>query len=450
MWGEVQLGAVGEKPTVASSVEADQSRFVFHPATWVEQPRQISRRMHGGSLIIDFGGTKEVVADFVPRPLWGLNDGTPFTILDARMRIGDSRAGSPLQRYESNKILFGAHVLGLQELANGLRVSFTVAHGGWMDNQQFALQDGSTLEPWLHGEHPGLTLRLEEPQPIDDLTQRMTASFTAMLSLWADRPIDLASVEVHLPHHGWCPVQSARPAPESQWSRLLPLGKLDLPTIAHWTQIRKKLGTIPFVATQRSLPQQSEALILAASLESFHRRLHPSSPRLLELSKKDLKLARQAASKAAAATLKHRVDEKTVVEIYSTALSQINSPSFSERLAPLASQVHQVAPGLLGPDPSEWAQVLKKIRNVQAHGLDRHDLFTEDHISEYYVACHSARWALKILLLLQITDAKELTRELRHANRFEHVLANIDREGFWPNFSAYDTFFRPPSPGSEE
>lgn len=192
---------------------------------------------------------------------------------------------------------------------------------------------------------------------------------------------------------------------------------------------------------------QPDAHNVAAGLEGLHRRLMDRRTRLdsggkLEgVDKQLLRSARQAAVDAAVRVLGDSPERLAEVrQVFERALSRLHEPSYKERIMELLPQVDDVAPGLLGPDVRRWVRDMEAIRNVQAHQLAKHDDFGEEEISLYYVLEASGRWVMRILLLLQVASPEDVSRALRRSSRFQHSLANMDREQHWRNFSTFDTF----------
>lgn len=440
----VRIGVVGSEPSVWATLETHGGSFVLRPEEWVEPPQQIgiTRAVDGRITSWTEGNRRGVVADFKPRPLWGESDDGPFTILDARMSTEITWRFLPTQVYEAGSILRGAHIDGEESPAEAIRVAFTIRGTGWADGDPVQTRQGR-ISPWGSDDHgPGLMWEPNDPHAVHVLRQSFPPILQALLQLWTEGQVDVRAAQVRIRGAGWCPIESPESPTKSPPRSLLPLAELNMGIVATWINLAGNLGPIPFLAIGDRAPLQPEAQLIATALESLHRRLRPERRRF-QASENQRNKARRAAVTAALEVLKDTVEGPEVIsKAYREALGHVQDPSYADRLTELLPQVQAAAPGLLGPSLSAWIKDMGEVRNTQSHGLQRDDELGEPGISRYYVLGASGRWALKILLLLQLVHPDALRSALWDSDRFMYALANMDREHYWADFSSYEHFSR--------
>lgn len=440
------LGLPGSDPKVSSTLHLRADGYVAVPSSFLEPARQLRRSRSGSTHTIRIGGPQDVVDDYLPRTLWGVDDGEPFTLLDAKMGVEADFS----QSYDGSQILQGVHVANDEAEVTGVRLTFRgTGDRGWLGEQVHVSEHGE-LRPWDHDGRPGLEWRPPRPVPLRSLAFRQSHTLPTLLTLWTARNVDVLDLQVQVPGTGWRRVEHLRRRSSASGDRpsdLLPLNELDLVTIDSWLGLASRLGPIPYMAVKSHAVQQTEVLAVAAGLEGLHRRLHPHINRTSEggrLSGASKNGLRKAGSIATKEVLKQLGDKLVFPEKARNAVREtfghLEDLSFKERLEILLPAVDQVAPGLLGPDVNDWIAGMVNVRNVQAHGLSKHDDFGEREISQYYVLGASGRWALRIMLLLQVAGPDQVMRALHRSNAFGFTLANIDREHQWADFSAYDAF----------
>ncbi|MCX8454604.1 HEPN domain-containing protein [Paenarthrobacter ureafaciens] len=439
---DVLLGMPGLEPTIPAELSKVSGSFELRPERWIEDPQQVKRRVIDGNVIFDLFERRGVVADFEPRPLWGIEGDRPFTVLDAKMSlISNFVGGLPAQVYQADQVLWDVHIDGPDSFADAVRLAFSLPRSGWANDETIELPEGR-LARWHHDNRPGLTWEPSTSHTVKNLTQQFPAILTALFHLWTGSQTSISAIQVCIPGKGWCPLEILREAPSVASRSFLPLNTLDLTVVGTWLSEAKKLGPIPFVANEDRGVLQVDAQMLATALEGLHRRLVPDANRFIpKLSNAKLEKARKQARAAAMLALKGSADEETTKTAFNEALLHVDEPSYSLRLTSMLARVERVAPGLLGPSLGSWIKDAKDLRNVQSHGLTRDDDFGEHQISLYYVLAVSSRWALRILLLLHLTDDDALIRSaLEDSDEFMYALANMDREAYWKDFSAYETF----------
>jgi hypothetical protein len=447
----VRIGVAGNEPSIWAILETHDGSFVLRPEEWVEPPQQIgiTRAADGRITSWTEGNRRGVVADFQPRPLWGRSDDGPFTVLDARMSTETTWRFPPAQVYEAGSILWGAHTDAEESPAEAIRVAFAVRGTGWVNGEPVQTEQGR-ISPWCSDHGPGLIWEPNDHHTVHVLRQRFPPIVQALLQLWTEGQAGVRAVQVRIRGAGWCTIESPESPPKAPTRSLLPLAKLDMGIVATWLNLAGNLGPIPFLAIEYRAPLQPEAQLIATALESLHRRLHPERRRF-QASENQRNKARRAAVAAAVEVLKGTADDDEVVRrAYREALGHVQDPSYADRLTELLPQVHTLAPGLLGPSLSAWIKDMGEVRNTQSHGLQRDDELGEPGISRYYVLGASGRWALKILLLLQLVRSEALRSALWDSDRFMYALANIDREHYWANFSSSDHFSRAAREAKEE
>ncbi|WP_405475597.1 HEPN domain-containing protein [Paenarthrobacter ilicis] len=438
----VLLGMPGLKPTIPAELSKAPGGFELRPERWIEEPKQVKKRVIDGNVIFDLFERRGVVADFEPRPLWGLEGDRPFTVLDAKMSMISNFTGLPAQVYKAGLVLWDVHIDGPDSLAEAARLTFSFRRGGWEENNEpIALPEGR-LSAWSHDSRAGLIWEPSTSHTVHNLTQRLPTVLTALFHLWTGSPTSICAIQVRMPDKGWCTLELLQEAPSIVSRSLLPLYELDLKVVGAWLSKARKLGPIPFVAAADRGVLQVDAQMLATALEGLHRRLDPGAKRFdPPVSVNKLQTVRRKATSAAVVALEGVVDAPTAKKAYNEALIHVGELSYADRLTEMLPRVGNVAPGLLGPSLEEWIRDTKDLRNVQSHGLTQDDDFGEEEFARYYVLAASARWALKILLLLDLTDDDALIRSsLEESDKFMYSLANIDREHYWEDFSAYETF----------
>lgn len=379
------------------------------------------------------------VRDYRQRVVFGeLDDGTPLTLLDAQTPggiVGDS------QEFRGYRWISGAHVDSLDVVARAVRIYFNAAPG-WGDQDEVTTASG-LVRP-IPAESGALELVLNEPAPIRELVQVRDA-LTNLMVLWTrDKKVGLLRTDLDILPDGWCTYGFARERTSTYWgSDLLPHQHLTLERVARWIDLAQTLGPLPFMATADANILQLDARTFAAALEGLHLRLHEKQRMIPGASKSAIDKASKTAAEAAVARLQDSVSElarETAYERYRRTLGHVADPTYAERLQELVEAYGDIAPGLLGPDPSAWIRDMTRIRNNESHQALPTNTFGEAEISKYLVYASSARWFLRICLLSTLADRALLTEALRESSSFNFALANIDSEPTWGSYSALDTF----------
>lgn len=438
----VLLGVPGKEPTTPAVLDEQGDRHFLRPDKWIEEPQQVKMNWKGDTVAsMDFGNRLGIVADFQPRVLWGLENGRPFTILDARMTIELAFGISlPPQVYEANHVLWDAHIEAFDTPAEAVRLALPIRWLGWNEQETVVLDEGR-LSAWSDENHPGLAWVPAQPSSVQELTQQFPTVVTTLFQLWTEKKTSVSSIEVQIANVGWCTLKSISAQPTTVTQPLLDLDNLTLEVVGKWLAMAPELGPVPFMAVYGGAPLQSDAQMLATALEGLHRRLHPDANRFQPPpSRGMLDRARRAAVQAAIGVLAGAVDERSAKAAYDEALGHMGELSYAARITEMLPIVERVAPGLLGPSQASWVKDMKDLRNIQSHGLRNHDDFGDTEVRQYYVFASSGRWVLKILLLLELTSEEHLRLALRDSDRFMFSLANIDREGYWADYSSYSTF----------
>lgn len=442
----VHLSKPGNDRKVEADVARSRGMFTFEAKEWLEQPEQVSREHdpESGTVTMTHWGRHEIVADYKPRVLWGEHEGEPFTVLDARMRIKSGPYVLPIQTYEAYSLLRGAHVHEYEAPAEAVRVAFNINHAGWTHGEPIDIPNGR-ISPWATSEAAGLIWEPKETetelQSIHYLSQRFIPLVQVLLELWTGEKIGIQAVDIYLPEMGWCSLESGRDhSTKPPRHPLLNMSDLAMETLAQWLQLVPQLGALPFLAVADRVQLQPQAQVMTTALEGLHERLHPETYRFTASKSQRRKAIRSAAKEAAKVLTESGVDEKIAEQAYREALTQAHRPTFIARLEELVPGVEVTAPGLMGPSTLEWIRDIRDLRNTLNHGADKDDNFGEPEISRYYVLSESAKWVLRIRLLLELVHEKGLMTALWRYDRFMFALANIDRERYWPNFSAYDHF----------
>lgn len=369
--------------------------------------------------------------------LWGFEGARPFTVLDARMRVGFDLL---LQKYEATHILWDAHIRGFDTPAEAVRIALPIRWTGWANEEPVRMDDGH-VSAWSDGNQPGLVWVPDKPNTVRNFTQRFPPIVTTLFQLWTGNKTTPCTIQIRIENVGWCTLKSTLVPSASLTQPLLGLDKLTLLVVSKWLLMQHILGPLPFMAVHDGTVLQVDTQMLATALEGSHRRLNPGAKRFQGLvSNGLLNRARKAATEAAVAVLTGTVTAADAKLAYNEALGHVTEPSYAARIAELLPGIERVAPGLLGPSISAWIDDMKDLRNVQGHGLKTHDDFGETEISRYYVLASSGRWVLKILLLLELIDEEHIALALLESEQFKLALANIDREMYWKDFSAHGYF----------
>lgn len=433
----VLLGTVGEKPTTSSTLDVVNQHFRFSPQDWIEPPQQVEVIGPG---VFDVGGRPGVVADYKPRSLWGLYNSRPFTVLGAKMSLEPESPFYDRQVYEAEAIFWGAHIRESLNKPEALRLTFSLPAVGWEHDKPVTLDQGR-LSSWYEGRNPGLEWESTASPDVHSLLRRSIPILTTMLHLWTGKTISVLSTQVRLAEAGWCTVEVPPSAPRPSGQSFLELEALTLAVVKKWLDKAPKIGQLPYVATADLGPLQVRVQVVATALEGMHDRKDPNASSFNPpLPKPLLKRANRAAKQAAVDALNGSADAAVVKKRYGDALGHVQGLSYGEALTRTIAPIEGVVPALLGPSPKEWVSTMTKLRNFQSHGGKKHDDFGENEISLYYVMSVSGLWVLKILLLLELIDAEQVRIALRRSDQFMFALANIDREQYWENFSAYRTF----------
>ena len=446
MRGEFWLAGPSEEQRVSGTLEYEDGAFLLTIQTgaMLGKPRQITVTQGEASMLITHNSDPaNVVADHAPRTVHGtLDDGILVTLIDAHMSIHESAS----QIFRGHRAVHGAHLTGpdpdVQEVRWAVR---GVQMPGW-HSQTPVKTRGGEIGPGDDDEPTGLAFRAEDPGSLRTMTERLPDAVDALVSLWTAREAAHDLVRLRVPDGTWCGYEPIRAAiPHSDGSSLLPSGQLDLSTISRWIELQPALGQIPFITIAEQTILQSDAHLMATALEGLHRRLYRGAKPFKDLGSlgsRPLKEARSLAVRAAMDRLAQETlpDLENARQRFTSALSHINEPSYSERLKELLTPVLDVAPGLVGPSVGEWIKGMTALRNDQSHQLDPTNTFEEDDISEYYVLSVTARWALRIRLLLELVTPDAMSKALHESITFAYALAHVDKEGLWRNYSALATF----------
>lgn len=437
-------GLAGEDPRVPGQLTWNDDEYRLVLESFIEEPAQLHRQLSsdGRVVAISRGEPVGIVRDFMPRTLWCVEGDAPLTLLDAQMSIGSVGIFSCEQVYTGRRLLRGAHVADESAPMPGLRFSLPLRWAaGWLEDR--SLNKGQTgVSPWVDGVGPGLAYRPPEPRSVWDLTQRDLSNLLALFKLWTGEKFEPLQVEVDVPDVGWCSLGKVPPSDKQfgQRADLLPIEELTLSRISQWLPLSQKLGPVPHVALHAFGVLQADAQVVAVALEGLHRRLHPDKRRFPGISKGAVKRARKAAVDAAGASLGEHGIGELARNAFRDSLGQVDEVSYRERLNDLVGGVREVAPGLLGPDPEAWINDMCSIRNSESHQLPGVDNFDDKQVARYYVMSASGRWLLQIAILTLLATPELIRSSLRGSSKFGFALANIDREAYWPGFSAYEAF----------
>lgn len=386
---------------------------------------------------VDMGGIPETVSDFEPRTLWAMLDGQPCTLLDAKMGV-KHKGFDLIQTYEGSRLLRGAHLDGEDAVVEGVRMVLPVPGAGWSGDSPVTTELG-TVSGWAGKRGPGIEFRPAQPVRVWDLTQHTKSDITVLPRLWSSRDEPHTQVELLVPGVGWCPFGSVADVPRWKRSSLLPYADLHLGDFARWLDLVQMLRPAPYVAVEPVSILQLSAQVVATTLEGLHRRLHPDRSRFPGLSKRALQSARKAAVAGAVESLSGEVDPATAKQAFTDAVGFVGQTTYSERVTELTEPVRSLAPYLFGPDHNRWVKDMRDIRNEQSHQLSTGE-FDDREVRRYYVMAATGRWALQLALLQQLVTDGALHDALRECDKLGYAMANVDRERFWTQYSAYAAY----------
>lgn len=431
------------------SVRMENARLQLDLEQALIQPEQlrVTHMPHGETRVDHVGDPAVVVSDFKPRIILGrLDNGSAVTLLDAHMHTDWLGWEPGAQRFTGYRLVVGAHLKDVHAPTAAVRWTFPISASaaGWLTSEEI-ISEAGLLRGWTNAGNAGLEFRPADPWPLRRMAELLPNAVTAFVQLWTGETLKPRRIEIQSPADGvWCAYGLEHHEADEMvgHSDLLPTWRLTLEHLANWLDLTSKLGPLPFVALAESSRLQLDAQRAAAALEGLHRRLAPERRFFASLPRTAVDKARRAAVSAGAHELLERgwKDEASARRRLREGLAHVDQLTYAERLEELVEPVRSLAPGLMGPDLNMWLKLMTAVRNEQSHQLDTVDDFDDSEISRYYVALSSATWTLQLRMLLEIIPEDELKNALNDSSRFMLALANIDREQFWPNFSALDEF----------
>ncbi|MBP2266397.1 hypothetical protein J3A64_001861 [Pseudarthrobacter sp. PvP004] len=436
-------------PGVAGTLTMGESDYSLELEGFCFQPQSIEIKPGYYSISGDPGA---VAADFAPRTVMGeLGDGTKVTLLGAHMDTPDQLFGPLKQKFTGTISVVGAHIKDQEHKISGIRWTWNISPGqaGWLTEDPVHVTDGplsGTLSPRIQAQSPGLGLQLSTLTELRVARNGAAAAMTQLLVLWTGKTLDVSSMEIQLEDGRWLTCSP----PEKEGGRftrssLLPLNELTLQALARWATVAFKLDPLPYIASASAGVLQIDAQAVASALEGLHRRLHGDNRPLAPLSKAVVKKATRAARDAGVAVLVESgfEDAGLAGKLFTESLNHIDQPSYHQRLTEMAAPVVAMAPGLCGPDLTAWVKAMKDIRNDQSHQMLDH--FHEDDVAVYHIASISARWVLRLRILMEFVEPSRLATALKESQSFAFALANMDVENYWEGYSCLQAFRREPS-----
>lgn len=435
-------GFAQEKST--GNLARSSDGFEIRLDAFIEQSEQVQTTRANETITTTLSGNPaEVVRDFKPRVIWGEVEGSPVTFFDAMMQI-DFRGWEILQVYTGRRVLWGAHLANEETPVGHARFQLPIRASGWMEDESERGSFG-VVEAWKQGRASGLCFQLDTPIEFSAMTRTFTEISTVLMQLWSGRPLKTTNLQIQVSGNEWLAWGATQEEEPDLTSRSeFPLHQLRMKHLVRWMELAPVFGPLPFIAAKSVGVLQADATMAATALEGLHRRLHGPGQRFDGISGKAIKRAINRAAAVGAQSLGQEGwrNEPAAKESFRGALSHINELGFMDRLKQLAEPIAEIAPGLLGPDPGDRAELVMRVRNAESHQLLTTNAFGESDISDYYVVAASARSVLRLSLLMQVTGSELLKGFLRNSETFQLLLANIDREGIWPGFSSLDTFLR--------
>jgi hypothetical protein len=400
----------------------------------------------GAYVMQTFGPTPgEDVRDSAPRVIHGrLDDGQKVTFFDAQQTANTRhifRDRACTQRFEGWRALFGAIVKHINAPALGVRWTLPIYGCGWLAEGKTRCA-GGVVTPWDHSGLSGLCLYVDQAHPIMSLADYTPPRISTLLTLACGKEIEPVRREVLLEDGNWYVFGADRPPSQNIRTDFIEVTQLGLETVCKWVDHSSRLGPLPFMVVGRSRAIQQEAQGLSAALEGLHRRLHDNEQPFAGVTKGGVRRAVAEAVRAGVTQLSKEgwEDDAFAQDRFQKSLNHVGQMTYAERLRALLGPVETFAPGLFGPDLDEWIELMKSVRNVQSHQLGEHDEFDEREISLYFVLTLSARWALRIAMLLPVLSSDVIVKALSRSIRFTYDLANMDNEGVWNGYSCLATY----------
>lgn len=295
-----------------------------------------------------------------------------------------------------------------------------------------------TVSGWSPDAWRGVELNLKEPMPIREAVHVARRAST-LWSLCSDSEVHMARVQV-LVRDQWATWEE-RFSGKQRRRQLVPYEAIEARHVAVWIDELASLGPEPFMAIdQPTMPLEMQVFAFASALEGIHRRRFKKA-RGFDLKDAPRKSARDAARAAFELSLRdHGVAEEVVEQAmkrFDDSQLHFTDPTAKQRLVELLAPVDQLLPGLLGPKPADWANLLVKARNVQAHRLGNHDDFDEELQRGYVVLATTSQWALRTSLLLPVFG-DELPTLLEGPSGWavRDLMRDLDGEGFYESVQA--------------
>lgn len=381
------------------------------------------------------------VSASAPRVIWGqLTDGTPVSLLDAQLM--DTFPFPPKiapQTFRGWRVLRGAHVAGLDVSCDGVRWTLPRPVAVMPADAAIAEAVGE-LNVWNVGDRSGLEIVRESPATLRELAELLPNRVCVFFTIACGIEVESLRREVLIGTE-WLQFGMDRPEPPAQETDLLP-ARVGLELLGKWIDLSSRLGVVPFVVRRQRALLGPELFSLAAGLEGLHRHLYVDRQPFPTVTRKGRARAREAAVVAGVAQLAQEgwTDEQFAESRFSGALAHVGQMSYRERLLELLEPVENLAPGLFGPSLERWSPAMVDARNTEGHRLPGGEESLMEEVGRYFVLAESAKWALRIAILLHVMPATTLAAAVRSSLAFRYSLANIDLENYWRDFSCVATF----------
>lgn len=423
----------------------ETGRYLLHLKGFCFIPEQADFSTDGAIGFSD--DPAKIAADYAPRSIFGrLDDGSLISFLEAHMESGPIFSIETLQRFSGQRYVFGAHISDEMESVSGVRWTWDLPSriAGWSREIGGVTVTGElpgTVYSWEFEGSAGLNFEAVPSIPLHRVLKDAVSSCTQLMGLWSGlRPPKVVHIEFRRTDGTWC--SYVRPSEEGrlQRSSLLPLTDLSLQKFSDWIRLAIRIDPFPYIVNAPTNVLQVDAQVLATAIEGLHRSIHAEDRPFSSISKRSVKRAMDEARRAGVAALENEgfAASDLADRLLRGSLNHVDQPTYQDRLLQLAEPVWGLAPGLCGPDPMEWAIMIKQIRNDQSHQLVRS--FLENEIAAYFVATITCRWVLLLRILMELVTADGLKAALLASDRFLYALANIDGERLWGEFSALATF----------
>lgn len=359
-----------------------------------------------------------------------LGDASPATL------VGVTHARSP--RAVVQHVVIGAHLRTEETEVTAVR--WLVAGASLQAGQESPTSLGR-LSTWQPDQTRPVGLQLDLTDPVTFTGARvLAAEITRLWDVAAGLSTQIAQLSVQIGGRGrgaWIRQVDAQRVPlHERNGDFFHAHELDFDEVARWADRCHPWGKVTAMTLPQPVPIEVQVLIYGSALEGLHRRTfgrdaeqaikarrlrdQARPTRLEDVTRPVLSRAVTAAVDAGIQYLDDQgvgQDSITVLRRrMREALNHVDEPSYRERLREVLDPVAELVPDLFDEDLDHWAGFMAALRNGQAHSLPQsthgsvpnHDSFREVEQVLYLRWAETARWALRLALLLPALDPDKL------------------------------------------